>query len=45
VFGDQVEHIQRAEDLNRQMEERMPNLNKELDSAEGVSSPEPEPQP
>ena len=45
VFGDQVEQIQRAEDLNRQMQERMPNLNKELDSAEGVSSPEPEPQP
>jgi hypothetical protein len=45
VFGDQVEQIQRAEDLNRQMQERMPNLNKELDSAEGASSADPDSQP
>lgn len=45
VFGDQVEQIQRAEDLNRQMQERMPNLNKELDNAEGASSADSEPQP
>jgi hypothetical protein len=45
VFGDQVEQIQRAEDLNRQMLERMPNLNKELDNAEGASSADSEPQP
>jgi hypothetical protein len=44
VFGDQVEQIKRAEDLNRQMQERMPNLNKELDSAEGASGTDSEPQ-
>ena len=44
VFGDQVETIQRAEDVNRQMMERVPNLNEELDSAEGATG-DSEPQP
>jgi hypothetical protein len=45
VFGDQVEQMQRAEDRAREMEGRMQDLNKALDSAEGASSADPEPQP
>lgn len=45
VFGDQVEQIKRAEDLNRQMMERVPELNKELDSAEGATPADSESQP
>jgi hypothetical protein len=45
VFGEQVEQIQRAEDRAREMEGRMQDLNRELDSAEGASSAESEPQP
>ena len=42
VFGDQVEQIQRAEDRAREMEGRMQDLNKQLESAEGQSRPDPE---
>ena len=45
VFGDQVEQIQRAEDRAREMEGRMQDLNQQLDSAEGASGADPEPQP
>lgn len=45
VFGDQVEQIQRAEDRAREMEGRMQDLNRELDSAEGASGTDSEPQP
>ena len=45
VFGDQVEQIQRAEDRAREMEGRMQDLNRELDSAEGAPSADSEPQP
>lgn len=45
VFGDQVEQIQRAEDRAREVEGRMQDLNKELDSAEGATSADSEPQP
>ena len=45
VFGDQVKQIKRAEDLNRQMMERVPELNKELDSAEGATPADSESQP
>jgi hypothetical protein len=44
VFGDQVEQIQRAEDRAREMEGRMQDLNRELDSAEGAPA-DSEPQP
>lgn len=42
VFGDQVEQIQRAEDRAREMEGRMQDLNKQLDSAEGQPRPDPD---
>ena len=42
VFGDQVEQIQRAEERAREMEGRMQDLNKHLESAEGESRPDPE---
>jgi hypothetical protein len=44
VFGDQVEQIQRAEDRARELEGRMQDLNRELDSAEGAPA-DSEPQP
>lgn len=43
VFGDQVEQIQRAEDRAREMEGRMQDLNRELESAEGAPRADPEP--
>jgi hypothetical protein len=42
VFADQVKQMQRAEDRAREMEGRMQDLNKALESAEGAPSPEPE---
>ncbi len=45
VFGDQVEQMQRAEDRAREMEGRMQDLNRELESAEGAPRADPEPQP
>jgi len=42
VFGDQVEQMQRAEDRAREMEGRMQDLNKELESAEGAPRPDPD---
>lgn len=42
VFGDQVEQIQRAEERAREMEGRMQDLNKQLESAEGESRPVPD---
>ncbi|HSD75181.1 MAG TPA: hypothetical protein VLB75_10460 [Steroidobacteraceae bacterium] len=44
VFADQVKAMQRAEDRAKEMEGRMQDLNKALESAEGTPSPEPEPE-
>ena len=45
VFGDQVEQMHRAEERAREMENRMQDLNKELESAEGAPRPDPDAQP
>jgi hypothetical protein len=42
VFADQVKAMQRAEDRAGEMENRMQDLNKALESAEGAPPPEPE---
>lgn len=40
VFADQVEAIDRAEDRAREMEGRMQDLNRQLESSEGASARE-----
>lgn len=42
VFADQVKQIDRAKDQAAQMENRMQDLNRELETAEGARSAEPQ---
>lgn len=42
VYGDQIEQMRRAEDRAREMEGRVQDLNKQLESTEGQSRPDPD---